>query len=93
MQSKLIDIFFRNSPGYYALPYYINWFFPYESVARHVVEFTVVYVYFIRLPYTFFSVNLQHVIDIGVFIIHKLLNIDDFEPFLLYRLQLHLSFK
>ena len=29
-----------------------------------------------------FSVILQHVIDIGVFIIHKLLNIDDFEPFL-----------
>jgi hypothetical protein len=29
-----------------------------------------------------FSVIVQYMIGIGVFIIHKLLNIDDFEPFL-----------
>lgn len=55
MQSKLTEIRVRVSQGYFELPYRRNWLFPYQSAARHVVEFTVVCAHFIRLPYTFFG--------------------------------------
>jgi hypothetical protein len=83
MQSRLIDIYFRSSLGYYELLYKRDrLIYSYISQLHVMLWHLLLCVLILFVCFTLFSVISRHVIDVTVIMIYKLLDIDDFEPLL-----------